>query len=322
MNEISNELDDELDGESGNEVKNEKEIEERMRAAIMRFTTQAGLTEGKIQHQIAWNSPTFVTRDYSLFVLLEANRPIVPKKVDDLVESMAERGFDPAYAVVVTEVDGHLEVKDGQHRVVAGEKAQVDIYYKLKNMTIAEAAYYNSLSDHWSKKDFMHSQVVQGNPNYLLVEELMKQHDWLAIHQTAKFLSSRSYSRRFIKDFEQGLFVVDNLEFTQYIIKVLEDFSGFDDRQFFYTRQFVAAIRCVLATQGYRHKQMLKKLQGSRGKKMVHKATTAEYLTLLQDIYNYREDKENWITFWNEKPSRRDRGGRFAPSVDDKNKEK
>lgn len=109
------------------------------------------------------------TINYDRFKAYPMNRRV--KKIDALVESMRQYGFNPAYPIyAVTNGGHHLIIKDGHHRFEAARRLNIPIKYVVQEengQTIQKLQ--ETSPGKWTTRDYLESHATNGNQDYLFL---------------------------------------------------------------------------------------------------------------------------------------------------------
>jgi hypothetical protein len=124
------------------------------------------------------------TRHYNKFKLINFNREINEKHVKKLVKSMQVQ-----YLPIPILVNKNMEIIDGQHRFTACQQLGLPIYYAimLEEKSVDLIQRINSLSKAWKLTDYHRAYVIQGQQEYIKLNNLLKKYDisldfYLAVH--------------------------------------------------------------------------------------------------------------------------------------------
>ena len=114
----------------------------------------------------------WVTNDYGLFKNLNGNRDIAFARVDKIAKSIKNIGYRPQPILV----NGNMEIIDGQGRFQALKNMGLPILYIIdKNAGIKECISMNIYQEKWNVMDYVKSYAEQGNNDYILLYEMIKQ---------------------------------------------------------------------------------------------------------------------------------------------------
>ncbi len=127
------------------------------------------------------------TTNYSLFGLIDGNRPIKGVKRKDLFDSMLKEGWHTECPMIVyySKKQDKFLILDGQNRFVIAQALGIPVYFCIKdefNDTTSEKtileyiATLNSTSDKWKLEDYIHDFAKQGNKDYILLEKMMNKY--------------------------------------------------------------------------------------------------------------------------------------------------
>src|SRR5262245_61365749 len=152
------------------------------------------------------------TNNYEKFVFKTGTRP-VRGRVNRLIEAMNKHNELQDYPILVSSINGHLEIADGQHRFVAAKALDLPIFYirSRQEMSIEEIAAANALQKSWNMYDWMESWIGRGNEEY---QKLKKFCETFQLPVTVGMeILGRTYSGAHSKAFRGGKFSVHNLRF-------------------------------------------------------------------------------------------------------------
>lgn len=124
-----------------------------------------------MKHIKSTTMEVYETSNYGAFKDLNGNRDLRPTNIKKLVESMRAEGWVGA-PVIVNE---NMEKIDGQNRIEAAEITSTPVPYIIRpGYGIKECIILNKNTCAWNNADYIHSNAVQGNPNYVWLTDLKK----------------------------------------------------------------------------------------------------------------------------------------------------
>jgi hypothetical protein len=223
----------------------------------------------------------YSTMDYCKLKFIDPNREIRQTHVDDLVNKINENNLLHAYPIVV---NLNFEILDGQHRVKAAETLNIPIYYIISDdMDIYDVGPVNDSVQNWLKSDYSRLYNSMGNENYKVFVEFCNIYPWITLTSAIKLCSFGTENR--LKSFNNGLYIVNDLDFAHKVAKACEDFRPLC--KFFSVAIFVDAMRVLLSNCLYDHKRMIRKVSFQVQK--LHSCTDIKsYLAMLSEIYNFK----------------------------------
>lgn len=113
------------------------------------------------------------TYDYDQFKILEGNRPVLEQRIRRIMKSIEDNG--QLFSLIVT--NEHMEIMDGQARFTVFRAQKLPIYYVVQpGMTLKDCQVLNSTGTPWTMMDYVGSYVVQGNENYIRLNDLIVSH--------------------------------------------------------------------------------------------------------------------------------------------------
>lgn len=231
------------------------------------------------------------TRDYSFFKF-DRNRAVIPSHVKKLAMDMKENGW-LAGSVVITDEKGNL--RDGQHRVLGAEMANVEVHYAMyKKMSVDTTRMLNTKKKNWNIIDHLGFYVKEGNQNYVLLDRFMKNFPTLRPTECTMLVkNSTSSAER--GEFESGNFVVRDMklayEWGHSIMKLKPYFEKGYNKSI-----FVRAMVRVLQKPNFDFNEFLHKIE-LRPRSIYMCGTVEQYLEMIEDIYNYKRKNEEKVNF-------------------------
>ena len=156
--------------------------------------------------------------DYSKFTLLEQNRTIDDRAVNDLVVSIKKKG--QLQPLIINDI---YQVIDGQHRLKACEILGVPVSYLISNKaTIKDVVLINNTQRSWKMLDYLKTFSHKSHSNYeeyVKIKAFIEQHG-LIFGIALDLLSAGSYGKGGRDSwggnaFKAGTFKIKNLEQAQ-----------------------------------------------------------------------------------------------------------
>lgn len=241
----------------------------------------------------------YITTNYDQFRILTDNRDVNTLHVKRLVDSFNER-----HLVCPIIVNEKMEVIDGQHRLQASKETGVPVYYiQVPGYGIKEVQRLNANQKNWTKLDFLEMYCAQGKRAYIDFKAFMEQFPDLSFQACERILTGLAHGSRstnmegksvHMKDFQEGKLVIPNPGLSFKNARKLMDFKEFYDG--FSRGAFVSAVLPLFKSKNYDHKEMIYKLSVAP-KKLSHCQNVPQYRMLLEDIYNWKRQKENKVSF-------------------------
>ena len=232
------------------------------------------------------------TNVHSIFKRQKGNRPINKNHLDRLILSMKKK-----YLISPILVNEKMEVIDGQHRLQAQKELNLPTYYiKNKGYGIEETRIFNQNSNNWTANNFMEAFCDLGMPEYIKYKKFQKKYKFnLQCTMNLLMGNNSSQNGNVYEIFKAGLFKVTSLKqatkIAESVLEIGEYYLGYK------RRSFITAIQKSMSLKEYNHKYFLKKLKSQRTR-MVDCTSWKQYLTLMEDIYNYRTMKEKRIRLY------------------------
>lgn len=243
--------DDEEVIEVPEETENEHIEENTMGGGKLTQPAPAPKRSGQFVH-IESTVKIYVTRDYSLFGVLQGNRVLNKSKIKKIKEEIAAGTNLLQYCpIVVVEVDGKLKVIDGQHRLEVAKQIGSYVWYVISApLSLYEIAKMNSNTEKWKGADFINCYVATGDTSYKTLKEFNDTYRLplgVNLQLLTKGYDIGDNSPEELADrFQSGKLVVSKekeaLEIAQMVCK-FEEFKGYK------SRGFIVAL-CVIKKAG------------------------------------------------------------------------
>lgn len=260
-------------------------------------------TNGNVQHKGKADAVCMVykTHNYDLFKLMGDNRDINLLHVKRLVQS-----FEHEHLICPIIVNEKMQVIDGQHRLKASMETGLPVYYiVLPGYGIQQVQVLNTNQKNWNRMDFLTMYCEQGKPAYLELRKFMQEFPDFGINAAMCLIKMKSSGRNqgtmdgkkvHIKDFEEGKLTIPHITKSYiYARKVLEFKEYYKE---YYRSAFVSALIPLFSSKSYNHKEMLHKLKNCPADLRIRDAKkVVGYRTQLEDIYNYKRQRENKVSF-------------------------
>ena len=230
-----------------------------------------------------------LTNDYSMFKFLDGNRQINQLNLNRIIASMRE---NPLITILI--VNEKMEIIDGQHRFLALKELGLPVNYVIAyGYGTDEVSVLNAIGMNWTKTDYLETYVSKGNENYLKFKMFKEKYPKLTFTMCVRLLSGFNSHRNSnfngaigsSRDFEKGLFVINDLPSAHKYAKMLMHFEkhykGFADLTFCLT------LLNIFKHENYDHERMMKRLDAQPN--AIHGCKNQkQYHELLEEIYNYK----------------------------------
>ena len=247
------------------------------------------------------NSDVMKSSDYEKFSILEQNRVVNDKHVNELVVSIQNSG--QLTPIIINE---KFEIIDGQHRFDACRILKIPVMYLISYKTsINEVILMNNTQKSWKLHDYLRcfsDNKWHNHETYQKVDKFMREHD-LKLTTCIVLLSEgtggggstgTSLTGQGLISFRKGTYKIGNLARAQAIAKILSEIKAFapdlvgSDR---FCRSY-----CKLSSEPkwnhdsavYQIKKYRRKYDGASSKE--------EALQGLLAVYNYNQLKSKKIS--------------------------
>lgn len=243
-------------------------------------------------------SVIFETNEYERFEKPKTGRPLVPTTLREITETMQRRGFWPGKAMTVKpNGNGLYQILDGNHRFEAAKKLGLPVKYVVDHsFTLNDVVESNKNVAPWKSSDYMHHFAESGSPEYAYLRLFLKNNPHVALSTTIYALGKGSTRGRKgpTKMFKRGGWQMDTT-FANQFAEVMRDYARLTP-SVAKLMHFNLAVAKIMRTGKYDHKRMLKKL-GYLRRRVVRCSLVAEYVDMLEEIYNHKARGRNRVSF-------------------------
>jgi hypothetical protein len=243
---------------------------------------------------VAIEGTVYSTTDYSLFHLLPENREVDQKHVRKLVEMISQSNLLHLKPLDVT---ASLGVIDGQHRLAAARELGVPVYYKIgQQLSETDITTLNVAQKNWEGVDYLRYWTVKGKPAYIVLTEFRKRHPSLSFSNAKMMLTGNTNNR--LEEFRQGRWVANEFDKAEQVAALVERIATEARFKAAMHTGFVAAVyHCVANIEGFDANTFMERIM-KQPRSLQTCASHKQYLTMFQEIYNYRARAENILRFF------------------------
>lgn len=221
-----------------------------------------------------------VTKNYDQFIVLDGNRALNERHINELVNSMSEE-----QCISPIQVNENMAVIDGQHRLNALKRLKKPVYYYVvKGASLKTVQRLNSYTKNWATEDYLESYINAGIDDYRLYGEFKKTYKF---GNTVNILLLTGSGDRHVEEakFKNGQFKIKNWDAAVEMAKKLEGVAEWVS--FYKERSWCYALIKAIRTKGFNYKVFQHKCSYQQ-RKLVKCANTEQYLELIEEVYNYK----------------------------------
>jgi hypothetical protein len=219
------------------------------------------------------------TTDYFLFKSLSGNRKKNIIHLNRLKKSIKEN-----YLFTVIIVNESYEIIDGQHRFDVIQELALPLHYIIcKGYGLNEVQVLNANSKNWTADDFMNGFCDLGYKNYTEYRSFKLKYEFN--HKDCMLLLTGNDSGQTYKDFESGNLIIKDYSEAErradLILLIGKYYSGLR------RSNFIRAMSQLFNKKEFVFSELLNKIS-LQPHSLVDCTTTKQYLSLIEEIYNYR----------------------------------
>ena len=222
-----------------------------------------------------------------MFKFREDNREKIDQNhVKRLKESISSKNLLDLRPIIV---NSDYEVIDGQHRLLAAQALNVDIYYEIKNeLNDPLDVILMNTSKSWGINDYLNFYVKHKYPEYLKLKSYMVSQN-LPVRTAVTLCSGR---KKFsFPDFKAGKFVYEEIANQELVdmcwdtINYLKKMNGFC--AFTESSRFWVALVKLVSHENFNFQKWNQNLS-KMVQRVCAKATSKDYCAMLMNIYNFQ----------------------------------
>src|SRR5215469_9874714 len=110
------------------------------------------------------------TTDYEIFKKHPANRALNEKNLVEIMESLKKKNLLKFKPIIV---DSNMYVLEGQHRLEAAKRLNLEVYYVQCNDTDPNDVVLFNCMKKWETTDYLNYYASTGNENYIKLQDLL-----------------------------------------------------------------------------------------------------------------------------------------------------
>jgi len=231
----------------------------------------------------------YSTKDYSIFKSIDGNRALNQLHLTRIKKSMQEE-----YLFTTIMVNEKMEVIDGQHRLEAAKSLGLPVNYIIcEGYNLLDVHRLNQNLKTWTADDYLTGYCDMGLMDYKIYTKFKE--DYGFTHDTTlHLLSGMTPGGNAASLFRNGLFKVKNLKTAQRmaenILQIQPYYEGFR------RRSFIAAMINMLNKDVFKFDEFLAKIK-LQPTALKDCTNTTSYMTLIEDVYNYRRREKINLRF-------------------------
>lgn len=240
----------------------------------------------------------YQTSDLGQFKFETSNRPIYPKHVEHLVDSIKRDNRLHLKPIVVNK---ELIILDGQHRLKACEKLGIAIWYVINENPHQDCIIDDQIQQKWKPKDYLHHFTKREFPEYVKCTQFMYKHDIdfqqiYVCYETSKGESANRFKKgEFIFNDNMEKFLLSFSEAQRIIMGMFNNKSAI--RLLLIRKDFVKAMFRFYNEQKNGFDKLINVLPNyiSDISENTPKASISAYFNILKGIHNKHKGKGGGI---------------------------
>jgi len=225
------------------------------------------------------------TKNYQQFKIIQSNRELVPSHVEQLKESMKQKG---QYTPIIVKRNG--ELVEGQHRLQAAKELGMSVLYLVRDLDISDISEMNSKSRNWKNIDYLRHWAKRGYPNYMRLMEIAEENADLNIEVSNYIIIFGNDGAKSLDNFKHGKFALQFQERGLQVLRIYRKIKQYCDNNpnnvFF---RALAHLAMLEKENKFNIDKFVKKLKRKSFTKPVAGGTLRDYLYEMDKIYNLNE---------------------------------
>ncbi len=222
------------------------------------------------------------TKNYDLFARNSENRPLDLKKHRKLLESMQQYGYLKCFPIVVRRENGHLFVKDGQHRLAIAQSLGLYVFWVEEDVDF-DVAVINNTSKVWALRDYAQKHMANGIKAYQEGLEFAELHG-LPIGSSFALLAGTCSFSNCQEAFLDGTFKINDRNWADAVAGIYGPMVAMSSA--LRTARFLEACMAVCRVKDFSAKRLISGAERCRDL-MVSYSTKEAYLDMLTKVYNF-----------------------------------
>ena len=233
----------------------------------------------------------YVTDDYSIFNQLNGNRKVMPRHVNEIVNSIKKNGYYPVPILV----DDDYNVIDGQHRLEALKQLNLPVYYVKNGFIDNDCIELNASSKNWNVIDYVKFYASKGLKDYQDLLNLWSPYssDIKSVFHSFTALKATFQRDNSFASIKAGTFVIKDrvIDISQRlsIISICLKQYKLSDRD---KRNIAPVLYKLLKNHLVVPNKLIDKFDQRKDKDIPGLRTIEHALYLVNDVYNYKCTKK------------------------------
>lgn len=227
------------------------------------------------------------TKNYRLFKIDSENRALDLPKHRKLKESLKQYGFLRSFPVVCSrDEEGHLVVKDGQHRLAYAEELGLPVHYVVEEVEF-DIAVVNCTPKGWALRDYATKYASNGVQAYVEGLQFADEHS-LPIGVAFALLAGTTTFGNIQNSFQGGTFKIKDRTWAHVVASTYTSVARLSKAV--KNSNFLKAVMCLCRVPEFEPERLIHGAEQCRDK-LVSYSTREAYLEMAEELYNFRRHK-------------------------------
>lgn len=226
------------------------------------------------------------TKDYDIFKFALFNRRIEAAHLEKLIASIKDRNLLHLRPILVNE---NMEVIDGQNRLMAAKRLDLEIYYEVRKDIKDSDVILLNVSKTWKSQDYLNYYLQKQHPEYIKLKDFIVKND-ITINIALILLSGNKRSVR--ETFRQGKYIHDDELYGDEVFDICRQTLAYVTKMcghntYLKSNKFWNCLVILVTHAEFDAKRWFSNL-GKLISKMGPRVSRKDYLNMLMYVYNWR----------------------------------
>lgn len=227
------------------------------------------------------------TRNYSEFKQFKQNRDTSESHINTLVRSIERKNLLDIMPILV---DEQMRVVDGQHRLEAAKRLNLEVpYLQVEGLVPEDIMLLNANNRAWTINDYVKFFIEEGVEDYAILQAFSEKYKIRLSISRALLLGKAAHGGSDAQDFRDGNFRIKALDYAKRVGDTLNLLAPYVEDRGAHVASFVSAIaRLVRANKDDEFVSKVAK----KGAMLPKTTRINESIDLVEDVLNEGEEKK------------------------------
>lgn len=239
------------------------------------------MNKSNVEPMVKHSNQVHTTTDYFLFKSIDGNRNKNLLHINRLKKSMAEN-----YLFTIIVVNENYEIIDGQHRFDVIQELNLPLHYVMcEGYGLNEVHVLNANAKTWNADDYLTGYCNMDNLHYLKYKKFKEKYEFGHNECMAMLAGQNTGGGQIYVDFKNGKFKITHYRDAEHKAEKICMFRDIYDG--YKRRAFIQAMLYLFEKPEFEFTEFLQKVKNQPAA-LVHCNDSKQYVSLIEEIYNYR----------------------------------